>query len=44
VEILSVKIMTKTNAISKFAQRALWLYIAEAAVVLAIVMIIRIYT
>ena len=36
--------MTRTNVISKFARRALWLYIAEAAVVLAIIMIIHVHT
>jgi hypothetical protein len=33
--------MTKTNVILQFAQRAAWLYLAEAAVVLAIVVIAR---
>jgi hypothetical protein len=33
--------MTKATVIVKFAQRALWLYIAEAAIVLAIMLITR---
>lgn len=35
--------MTKTDVIIKFTQRALWLYIAEAAIVLAVVMLIDAY-
>jgi len=31
------KVMTKTNVILRFTQRALWIYIVEAAIVLAIV-------
>jgi hypothetical protein len=33
--------MTKTNLILQFVQRAFWLYIAEAVIVLAIVMMIN---
>jgi hypothetical protein len=37
--------MIRTNILFEFVQRTLWLYIAEAVVVLAIVMIIdRIHT
>jgi hypothetical protein len=35
--------MTKTNVIFKFAQRALWLYITEATIVLVIVMLTGVY-
>jgi uncharacterized membrane protein len=31
------KVMMKTNVILRFTQRALWIYILEAAIVLAIV-------
>ena len=34
--------MTRTSVISKFVQRALWLYIAKAAAVLGLIMIIRV--
>jgi hypothetical protein len=37
------KVMMKTNVILRFAQRALWIYIAEAAIVLAIVILIGIH-
>jgi hypothetical protein len=33
--------MTKATVVRDFARRALWLYIAEAAIVLAIMMIAR---
>jgi len=33
--------MTKTDVISNFVQRALWLYVTEAVIVLAIVMLTR---
>ena len=37
--------MTKTHVILKFVQRTFWLYIAEAVVVLTIVMMIdRLHT
>jgi hypothetical protein len=36
--------MARSNVISEFARRALWLYIAEAAAVLAILVIIRTHT
>jgi hypothetical protein len=36
--------MTRTNVISKFVQRALWLYIAEATVIALIIMIIHVHT
>jgi hypothetical protein len=32
--------MTKTNVFYKFAQRALWLYVAEAALVLGILFVV----
>jgi hypothetical protein len=32
--------MTKTDVILRFTQRALWIYIAEAAIILAIVIAI----
>jgi hypothetical protein len=35
--------MTKTNVIFKFIQRALWLYITEATIVLLIVMLTGVY-
>jgi hypothetical protein len=35
--------MTKTNVIFKFTQRALWLYIIEASIVLLIVMLMSVY-
>jgi hypothetical protein len=35
--------MTTTNAVLRFTQRALWIYIVEAAVVLAIVIAIGIH-
>ena len=35
--------MTKTNVIFKFAQRAWWIYVAEAAFVLLILIIIGLY-
>jgi hypothetical protein len=44
INTLSVKVVTRTNVIFKFVQRALWLYVAEAVVILAIVMTIRVYT
>lgn len=31
----------RTNGIVRFAQRALWLYVAEAALVLVLVLLIR---
>jgi hypothetical protein len=38
------EIMTRANVILNFAQLALWLYMVEAAFVLAIVMMARIHT
>ena len=35
--------MTKANIIFKFTQRALWLYITEATIVLVIVMLTGVY-
>jgi hypothetical protein len=35
--------MTKTNVILRFTQRAMWIYIAEAAIVLAIVIAIGVH-
>ncbi len=35
--------MTKTNVIFKFTQRALWLYIMEASIVLLIVMLTNVF-
>jgi hypothetical protein len=35
--------MTKTNVIFKFTQRAFWLYIMEATIVLVIVMLTGVY-
>jgi hypothetical protein len=36
--------MARSKVIRQFAQRALWIYIAEAAVVLAVVMIAHAYS
>jgi uncharacterized membrane protein len=35
--------MTKANVILRFTQRALWIYIVEAAIVLAIVIAIGVH-
>lgn len=35
--------MTKTDVIFKFTQRALWLYVIEASIVLLIVMLMSVY-
>jgi uncharacterized membrane protein len=35
--------MTTTNAILRFTQRALWIYIVEAVIVLAIVIAIGVH-
>jgi len=37
------EIMTMTNVILRFTQRALWIYIVEAAIVLAIVIAIGVH-
>jgi hypothetical protein len=37
------KVMTTTNVVLRFAQRALWIYIVEAAIVLAIVIAIGVH-
>jgi hypothetical protein len=37
------KVMMKTNVILRFAQRALWIYMVEAAIVLAIVIAIGVH-
>jgi hypothetical protein len=37
------KVMMKTDVILRFTQRALWLYIVEAVIVLAIVIAIGVY-
>jgi hypothetical protein len=35
--------MTRAKIISQFTQRALWMYIAEAAIVLAVILITHAY-
>ena len=37
------KVMMKTDVILRFAQRALWIYIVEAVIVLAIVIAIGVH-
>jgi uncharacterized membrane protein len=37
------KVMMKTDVILRFTQRALWIYIVEAVIVLAIVIAIGVY-
>jgi hypothetical protein len=37
-------LMTRTSAIFRFTQRALWIYVAEAVVVLGIILIARAFT
>jgi hypothetical protein len=34
----------RTNGVARFAQRALWLYVAEAVLVLVLVLMIRAFT
>ncbi len=36
--------MTMTNGMFRFVQRALWIYMAEAALVLGLIFIIHVFT